>query len=161
MHTVKKVIDPNINFHLFLSNESNFYDYFLMYLHIKNNVARYIRGQKCNNIKSLFNEFAASLQFPYYFGENWTAFDECLNDLEWFKSNEYMLFISHAYHVLEEDNQQFKIFIDILSRATDEWHGKNVQFHIIFHAEQNDAQKLNNKLVEAKIINIDTIVIKA
>jgi hypothetical protein len=28
-------------------------------------------------------EFAASFQFPYYFGENWPAFDECINDLSW------------------------------------------------------------------------------
>ncbi|MBT0993545.1 barstar family protein [Cellulomonas sp. DKR-3] len=31
----------------------------------------------------LFDEVSAALQFPYYFGENWPAFDECLADMDW------------------------------------------------------------------------------
>ena len=49
-------------------------------------VARRIRGHKAKTTAALFDEFAAALQFPCYFGENWDAFDECLNDLEWLRA---------------------------------------------------------------------------
>jgi len=32
---------------------------------------RFIRGKKSQDRVACFNEFSASLQFPYYFGENW------------------------------------------------------------------------------------------
>lgn len=43
---------------------------------------RTVRGRKMRTIPRLFDEFAAALQFPAYFGENRDAFDECLADLE-------------------------------------------------------------------------------
>lgn len=44
---------------------------------------RTVRGSKMLTEDQLFTEVSAALQFPYYFGENWPAFDECLADLEW------------------------------------------------------------------------------
>ena len=44
---------------------------------------RTVRGRKIRTVGRLFDEMAAALQFPYYFGENWPAFDECLADIDW------------------------------------------------------------------------------
>lgn len=43
---------------------------------------RVVRGRKMRNLRALFNEFAAALQFPLYFGENEDAFNECIAELE-------------------------------------------------------------------------------
>ena len=43
----------------------------------------YLRGKRCQNEDALFCEISASFQFPWYFGENWPALDECLCDLVW------------------------------------------------------------------------------
>jgi hypothetical protein len=43
----------------------------------------YLRGKRCKTEDFFFNEVSAAFQFPYYFGENWAAMDECLCDLEW------------------------------------------------------------------------------
>jgi RNAse (barnase) inhibitor barstar len=44
-------------------------------------VGRVIRGRKCATPADFFNEAAAALQFPPYFGENWDAFADCFRDL--------------------------------------------------------------------------------
>jgi hypothetical protein len=44
-------------------------------------ISRFGRGRKMADRHGLFDEIAAVLQFPSYFGENWDAFDECIGDL--------------------------------------------------------------------------------
>lgn len=43
-------------------------------------LVRIVRGAKMPTVAAVYAEFAAALQFPYYFGENKDAFDECLRD---------------------------------------------------------------------------------
>ena len=53
----------------------------------------YIRGTRCTTEIAFFREMSASLQFPYYFGENWPALDECLCDLEWLRFEKLLIII--------------------------------------------------------------------
>ncbi|MEK4472935.1 barstar family protein [Paenibacillus sp. FSL R7-0048] len=84
-------------------------------------VAKMIRGGKCTTINGLFDEFSAVFQFPYYFGENWDAFDECLNDLEWIKADAFVLCICNAEDLLHLANEDFKVFAKILLNTAEEW----------------------------------------
>ncbi|MFD7158495.1 barstar family protein [Kribbella sp. NPDC059898] len=34
----------------------------------------------CASVAGLFDEFAATLQFPYCFGENWDGLGDCVSD---------------------------------------------------------------------------------
>ncbi len=52
------------------------------------------------NVDQLFDETAAALQFPHYFGENWAAFAECLGDLSWLRAENHVLIIMRASEVL-------------------------------------------------------------
>ncbi|WP_430333629.1 barstar family protein [Rhodococcus sp. ACT016] len=42
---------------------------------------RHVRGRRMPTVAALFDEFAAALQFPYYFGRNRDAFDECFGEI--------------------------------------------------------------------------------
>ena len=60
---------------------------------------RWVRGHKMRRLADLYDEFAAALQFPDYFGENWDALEECLTDLDWISAAGYVLFGSNAVEV--------------------------------------------------------------
>ncbi|MDP5275739.1 barstar family protein [Chengkuizengella axinellae] len=68
-------------------------------------VSKMIRASKCKSVDTLFDEFSAAFQFPYYFGQNWGAFNECINDLEWMKGENYILFISNVNELLENESE--------------------------------------------------------
>src|SRR6516225_3387906 len=63
-------------------------------------VVRRIRGHKAKTTAALFDEMAAALQFPSYFGENWNALDECLSDLEWLAGDACLLVFERAPELL-------------------------------------------------------------
>jgi RNAse (barnase) inhibitor barstar len=78
---------------------------------------RVIRGWKCPNYDALHNEVAAALQFPGYYGENWDAMDECINDLAWMPAQWYLIHVNGVELVLPEDEKNFNIFLKVLHRA--------------------------------------------
>ncbi len=63
---------------------------------------RVVRGYFCRTDQDLFREWSAALQFPWYFGMNWDAFNECINDLEWLRSERLVVVVSALESVLAE-----------------------------------------------------------
>lgn len=125
-------------------------------------VVRIIRGKRCTDSNALFHEWAAALQFPYYFGENWDGFEECLGDIEWLPATSYLFFLTHTSLILRDAEEGFAIFIDILKRAAIDWNsGENpgnlsgqpsVSFHIVFHSEPEDEKETRTRLGR---VNVD------
>jgi hypothetical protein len=80
-------------------------------------VVRMVRGKKCTTVQDFFNEIGAALQFPYYFGENGAAFNDCITDLEWLPGEAYLILIDNAGYFLSGSSQTeldgiFEIFSD-------------------------------------------------
>jgi hypothetical protein len=109
----------------------------------KNNIViKEIHGKKCSTVEGLFDEFAIKLQFPNYFGKNWAAFDECINDLEWLDGDGYIVVISNFDELLASSSRDLKVFKDILISTTQEWvNGREYDsfpipptpFHVVLH----------------------------
>ena len=125
-------------------------------------VVRFLRGGKMRRVNSLFDEFVAALQFPYYFGENWNAFDECLTDLAWLPGDVYILIITNSEATLaEEDEEQFFTFIEILHNAGEEWSRpvetsepwshQPVPFHVIFQSSESDLDVVTSRLKSTRV----------
>lgn len=76
---------------------------------------RVIRGTHCAGKTGLFREWAAALQFPYYFGHNWDAFEECLGDLSWVRAPDVQIIISNADAVLLKHPRDFLTFATVLT----------------------------------------------
>lgn len=109
------------------------------------NIIRIIRGDRCPTKDRLFQEWAAALQFPYYFGNNWDAWDECLADLDWLPATQYVFFVTNVDALLSDTGNDFTVFISILEKVAKEWARpvdqpssetrSAVSFRVVFHSE--------------------------
>jgi hypothetical protein len=85
-------------------------------------VVRALQGRKMQTAGGVFDEMAAALQFPPYFGENWDALDECLSDLEWLPADAYVFVILGAVHLLQHEKPEVRrVFWETLEGAAHEW----------------------------------------
>lgn len=110
-------------------------------------VVRAIRGRKARTVEALFDEFAAALQFPYYFGENWSAFGECIADLDWLPFKPGVVVVVYAAdHVLADAHPaELGTLVRALAAAADEfarpitqgewWDRGPVPFHVVLHGD--------------------------
>lgn len=88
----------------------------------------YLRGKNCKTEDAFLIEVAASFQFPYYYGENWPAFDECIQDLEWLNfSKIFVMFDDFSMAFRDQPSIQSLLqnrIAEYWSRAIDYWTSK-------------------------------------
>ncbi len=105
--------------HLLVLSDSDLDDLAAEIQGTKGKTARIIRGARCQTRERLFQELAAALQFPHYFGENWDAVEECLGDLEWLDETQLTLLITHADRLLAHHEADLATFLSILQSVHD------------------------------------------
>lgn len=118
---------------------------------------RAVRGRKMRSVDALFDEVASALQFPYYFGENWPAFDECVTDLDWAGSAAgIVIIVLDAIEVLSgEPPADLTTLVSVFTRAAktyaepialgEWWDRPSVPFHVLLQANDQD-----HKLVRSR-----------
>ncbi|MEA2511997.1 MAG: hypothetical protein QOJ59_1484 [Thermomicrobiales bacterium] len=137
-------------FFLTVMDESAFADLFLaVSRQFPGAVVRMIRGHKCRTLDDFFDEIGAALQFPYYFGENWPAFNEVITDLDWIEGDKYLLMVADADQLLADDSPaDFKTLLRILDEANEAWLTPNAHiprdrqptpFHVLFQCRDEKA----------------------
>jgi len=134
---------------------------------------RFLRGKAMTTVQGLYDEFTAALQFPYYFGYNGGAFDECLTDLSWLPAKAYVLTIvdSADFLVCEDllasEPKQLPLFLNALERICLEWSkpiakGESwdrpaVAFHVSFHCIADDVRRLAPKIADLPCISVPPV----
>ncbi len=129
----KKLFIPGTHaFYVVAMDASPFEDWFIGLVHDhKDSVIRKVRGSKSRTKTGFMNEVAAALQFPYYFGENWDAFNDLITDLGWLPGNNYVMLIPDANQLLADTDKDLQTLLGLL---------KNAPFHVVFQgtaAEQS------------------------
>ena len=96
-------------------------------------VARELRGAKMRTATGLLDEFAAAFQFPYYFGDNRDAFDECLRDLDEFvgEAPGYVAVIRDSAGLLADQREDLEWFDAAMRDAADYWARRAVAFRVV------------------------------
>lgn len=148
--------------HPFVASESAAWDFLVSLSSMEKPrvIGRRVRGNKARTVQGWFDECSASWQFPYYFGENWNAFDECLTDLEWLPADAYILLVTNSPLLLEvEPPEELTTLLTILESAGREWSQEITgqfprqprAFHVLMQCERTEEQALSQKLDGAKV----------
>ena len=142
-----------------------------LHLDYPSSVIRTVRGIKSKTVETFFDEVSAALQFPYYFGHNWAAFEECIVDLDWVEGDSYLIMVSDGASLLmDADPDEFRILLRLLNDANSNWltpnayHARNrdpTPFNVMLSCETSEeAGALSSKLeysnVSFGVINIDS-----
>ena len=120
---------------------------------LRSGCGRYVavlRGERMQNFASFFQEIAAALQFPYYFGNNWNALDECMKDLEWLTAKSFIIGITNSELVLSQEGNDDRHAFGVLLKETcedwsmpyeedKEWGRPSRPFHIIMQCRNEKA----------------------
>src|SRR5437588_6402253 len=82
---------------------------------------RFVRGRKALTTPAFFDEAAAALQFPCYFGDNWDAFHDCVTDLEWLHAKAVVLCVTDAGRLLDAAPADAATFASVIKSAAQTW----------------------------------------
>jgi RNAse (barnase) inhibitor barstar len=78
----------------------------------------FLDGSKIADKESFFKAIALAMDFPDYFGHNWDALRECLNDLSWVKEERKVLIWADALNLFQElGDEDNKILNSIIREA--------------------------------------------
>jgi hypothetical protein len=110
----------------------------------KGTAARVVRGTRCTTKERTFQEWAAALQFPSYFGNNWDALEECLIDLDWLNTRRTVVIVTQADALLPKSARDFTTLIDILLSAQQE-----SPLLVAFHCAKGKEAGLRKRIAKA------------
>ena len=90
----------------------------------------YLRGENCRTEEDFFREVSVSLQFPWYFGENWPALDDCICDLDWLCFSKLIIIIDQFDHVFMGDSSLQNKLIRHLDHMVNYWLDEHKEIEI-------------------------------
>lgn len=89
---------------------------------------------------SLLDAMAEGLLFPDWFGGNWDALADCLNDLSWRPADGYVLLLEHVGEWHAADPASFDTLLEIARDAADDWSRHGVPFWVLVLVPAGDIE---------------------
>jgi RNAse (barnase) inhibitor barstar len=81
-----------------------------------------IDGEHIVTLEKFYEFMSSQLKFPNNFGNNFDAFDEMMNDLDWLEENHiYLIFRNYDIFLVEENDEAREILLTILDDASSGW----------------------------------------
>lgn len=81
----------------------------------------FLNGGLMRTCSEVFKGFQQELKFPSYFGNNTTAFFECMTDMSWKILDSYFVIIDHAEELLSNEKQEIGWFLNMCLEISTEW----------------------------------------
>ncbi len=86
-------------------------------------------GNEISDKASFLSEAAQAMAFPKYFGKNWDAFEDLLNDLEWAPAKGYVVLYPHAGRFAKAPD--WKTALSIFQIAVERWQKAGVPMYVL------------------------------
>ncbi|MBF6023186.1 barstar family protein [Lysobacter niastensis] len=95
----------------------------------------------CHGKDELMKRLATAGNFPDWFGGNWDALADALDDLSWLPAPGYLLLVEHAGGWRDAHGEEFDTLLDILNEAAFHWADDRKAFWALlpFPADQLEA----------------------
>jgi len=84
--------------------------------------AFHLDGRELATKADFLEASARALRFPSYFGQNWDAFEESLNDMGWAPAQGYLVVFDGAGSFARAQPNEFAVALDILRESARRWH---------------------------------------
>ena len=88
----------------------------------------------CADESDLFRRIAAELEFPDWFGANWDALFDCLNDLSWLPARGYVLIIENTGDLADAAPHTLQMLRDLLVESAAAWRERGLPFRAVLSA---------------------------
>jgi RNAse (barnase) inhibitor barstar len=90
--------------------------------------------KKAIRTKAQFLDYCAKiLDFPYYFGRNWDALEDCLKDMEWIKAKGFVILYEQFGEFAENSPDEFDQALDIFKEVSEYWRENEKMFIVLLH----------------------------
>lgn len=91
-----------------------------------------IDGSSVTDKPKLFSALDAGFLFPWYFGRNWDAVDECLRDLSCLRANGFCCILASARVLRNSDQNLYDHLLDSFRFAfEDRWTQEDIPFKLV------------------------------
>lgn len=84
----------------------------------------------CRGKAELLAGLARVLEFPAWFGHNWDALADCLDDLGWLRGSGYLLVLENPARMSAVAPKDFALALDILADAARKWRERDTPFWV-------------------------------
>lgn len=93
--------------------------------------AFHLDGRALTTKAQFLETSARALRIPSYFGHNWDAFEESLNDLSWAPAQGYLVVFDGAGDFAAAEPDEFAVALDILRESVRRWHASGLPLVVL------------------------------
>lgn len=92
----------------------------------------------CDGKDDALQRIAEGLRFPAWFGANWDALNDSVNDLSWWPAPGYLLLIEHAGAWQAAHSEDAATLVEILNDAAHDWAKTRIPFWALLPLPQDE-----------------------
>jgi hypothetical protein len=93
--------------------------------------AGYINGKMVDDKTTFLTAAGQALAFPDYYGRNWDAFEEMVNDLSWIPAAGYVILYDYVYRFAAAQPDAMQTALAILQSASSRWQREGIPFYVL------------------------------